>query len=293
MRLSVYLITFVTMLLGATSVYGENSKAQELPSKATIAIRDVDASRTISDLQKKKELLAKLEEALLATKRFDVLSRDKKELSSLRDEQQFSASSFSKGQAAKSGELLAANYIIIPKISEFSFRRAARAMPNIDRKYFVSDSGNISVDMKVLDAETGSIKAVFSVKDSFKTREQISNSRGGAPSRARFTRMAENLAKQFANQLLETVFPTRVLKVEGKDIWLNRGKGSGIKEGIVMTVFRPGEALVDPYTKENLGASEVEVGKVKITRINPKVSVAQLVEAKKSDSIQVGDIVRQ
>ena len=43
-------------------------------------------------------------------------------------------------------------------------------------------------------------------------------------------------------------------------------------------VFEPGEQLIDPQTGENLGSAEMEVGEAKVVRINPKVTVMEVIK---------------
>lgn len=266
--------------------------AQEESHKATIAIGQVDVPKNVAASFNKDEFVARLQSALLATKRFDVLTRDKSQLSVLRDEQEFSASSFSSGNAAESGQLDAANYIISIKVMSYSFGRHASAVPNIDNKYFIRDSGSIGVELQVLDTTTGRITASFSLSDSFGTGQSVANSSRGGPAREHFVRMTESLGAQFATKLLETVFPTRVLQVVGDEIWINRGGESGISKDQEFVVYRPGEVLIDPYTKENLGTTESRIGKLKVVRINPKVSVGKIVDGD-TITVAIGDIVRK
>jgi hypothetical protein len=104
--------------------------------------------------------------------------------------------------------------------------------------------------------------------------------------------MAKAVAAQMADQLVDAVFPMKVLNVQGDQVWINRGKDGGLKKGDVLKVFRPGVALIDPDTGENLGSAETEIGKIKVVRINPKFTIAKVITKGATEPVQRGDIVR-
>ena len=54
--------------------------------------------------------------------------------------------------------------------------------------------------------------------------------------------------------------------------------------------FALGEELIDPDTKESLGREEVKVGKVKISQVNPKTSLATILE---DTGIDTGAVLRK
>jgi hypothetical protein len=60
--------------------------------------------------------------------------------------------------------------------------------------------------------------------------------------------------------------------------------------GDVLNVYALGEELTDPDTKESLGREEVKVGKVKITQVNPKTSMADILD---DTGIDKGAILRK
>lgn len=257
-----------------------------------VAIRDPQITGASLSPAQRVELIAELEAALQSTRKFDVLSRDKAKLAVVREEQKLSASDFSSGNAAPTGQLDAANYLVVPTVTHYSSRRSARPVPNIDNKFFTSDSGSLALSMQVIDTASGAIRGTYSLKSGFASGESVTNSSGGGPGAGRFTGMCKEVAAQLANQLIDTVYPTTVLKVDSTGLWINRGANSGIRVGEAFSVYRPGDALVDPTTQENLGTTESLIGTAKIVRVNPKASVAQLV-GKQPVSVREGDILRR
>jgi hypothetical protein len=84
-----------------------------------------------------------------------------------------------------------------------------------------------------------------------------------------------------------------VLQAASGQIFINRGQDGGLEKGDVLNAYRPGEALIDPYTGEKLGTAERKVGKVKVTRVNPKFTIAEPIAKKVKEPIQKGDILRK
>lgn len=236
-------------------------------------------------------VLSEMEAAIQKNRKFELLSRKKDVLQKIRTEQEFSKSDLTKGNAANEGEIENANYLIIPTVQDFKFYRSVKPVPNLVNKYIRKDSGMLEINVQVIDTSTSSIKATFYLKSTFATKDKIVNSRGGAPSSVYFTKMAKSVSSQMTDQLTSTVFPMRILNIQDLQVWVNRGNDGGLKKGDILHVFRPGVELVDPDTGEVLGSAETKVGKIKVTQINPKFTIAQVIMS--DGEIKKGDIVRK
>lgn len=265
--------------------------------KPRVAVKMPTVGEGVSEYAQKRlnltKLLSEMEASLQAARKFEVLSRDKAALSAVREEQQFGKSDLTKGNAAQEGFLENADYLVIPIVQDFVFYRSTQPVPNLASKYFRADSGRLEINAQVLDTKTGAIKATFYMKSSFATKQQVVNSKGGVPSSVHFTKMAKNVSAQMADQLVDTVFPMRVLNSQNGQVWINRGKDGGLKTGDVLNVYRPGEALIDPDTGENLGTVELFLGKVKVVRVNPKFTITEVNEKESGATIVKGDILRK
>lgn len=264
-------------------------------SKPVIAIKAAKIGEGISQQAAKNlnltTMLDEMEAAVQKNRKFTLVSRKQEVLQELREEQEFANSEFAAGNAANTGQLKNANFLILPTVQDFKFSRSSSPIPNLENKYVNVDSGMLEVNAQVLDTSTGGIKTTFYLKASFSTEKQIVNNRGGVPNSIHFTNMAKKVAAQMTDQLVDAVFPMKIININGKQVFINRGKDGGLKVGEVLKVFRPGEILIDPDTGENLGSMESEVGLVKVDRINPKFTIAII--TKEEDGIRKGDIVRQ
>lgn len=290
-RSSVALALFFTIALFGKAVFAESAEKPRVAIKAPTVGEGVSKNaRAALNIPK---LLAEMEASLQSTRKFEVLSRSKATLSAVREEQMFAKSDLSKGNAAQEGALENADYLIIPTVQDFVFYRSAKAVPNLDSKYLRSDSGRLEINAQILDASTGAIKTTFYMKSSFATKEGIVNTRSGSPSSEHFTTMAKKVSAQMADQLVDTVFPMRVMSSQSGKVWINRGQDGGLKEGDMLNLYRPGEALIDPDTGESLGSAEVFLAKVKVVRVNPKFTIAEISGKGPDNPPQKDDILRK
>jgi hypothetical protein len=288
---SVFCIAF--LVLFSTSV----AHGQDAPEKQRIAFsKPVVGPEVASGVRPHLNLdvlVAEIEKALLNTRKFEVLTRGEAQIRAILEEQDLATSSMSPGNAAPGGMIEAADYIVLPTVRAFRFSRGHSAVPNVSDKWFRQDSGALEVDVQIVDTATGQVKAVFTMNDRFSTGRDIVNSRGGAPSSARFNTMAVNVAGQMAEKLVDAVFPMMVIAVQGSTVYVNRGEDGGLRQGEVLSVFRPGVQLVDPYTGEVLGSAETEVGAVRVVRVNPRFTMADVVADKTAQPPLEGDILRR
>jgi hypothetical protein len=281
------LITLLSLVWG--SVYAAPR------AKPVVAIKKAKIGEGVSKYGKKYlnlgTLWDEMEASIQKNRKFILVSRKKDVLQDIREEQLLAKSGLAAGNAAIEGQIKNANFLILPTVQDFKFYRSSRPVPNLDNKYIRVDSGMLEVNAQIIDTSTGGIKTTFSLKSSFSTGRQVVNSRGGVPNSIHFTKMAKKIAAQMTDQLVDAVYPMKILNVQGKQVWINRGQDGGLKKGSVLQVFRPGIALIDPDTGENLGSAETKLGKIKVTRVNPKFTTAEIMKSS-TDPIEKGDIVR-
>ena len=255
-----------------------NASFAQGTEQPVIAIKDIQYSRGGGEAPRgfdETGLMAALERALGDTKKFRVATRDLDKLKALREEQKFSGSDASAGNAAHEGQLLASHYIVIPTLIDFKFGREHREMPNLAGKYFRTDYGRLEMQTEVLDSSTGQSVGSYLLEESFRTKEEVVNGKGGGPAKERFLKMANGVGQSFADSLIAAVFPMKVIGISNGQIYINRGAEGGITIGDELDVFRVGDALIDPDTGQSLGVIEDRLGKLKIVEVKPKVAIAE------------------
>lgn len=287
-------------LLGAACLLGFANQVVAEDDLPAVAVKEPKVGEKVGQSVQRhlniERLWAELEASFRATRKLRVLSRDENVIAEIRAEQQFAESDLAKGDAASSGELSNAHYLILPRVQDFKFYRSVKTLPNFDDKYQRQDSGLLQLTAQMVNTTSGQVEANFDLSSRFSTASQIVNSKGGAPDTTHFTRMAKEVAAQLADQFVAAVFPMKVVQVtRGNQVIINRGADGGIKMGEVLEVFFAGEELIDPDTGKSLGSSEEYVGKVQVVRINPKVTYAKIIEQLDAQNapIGAGDIVRR
>ena len=82
----------------------------------------------------------------------------------------------------------------------------------------------------------------------------------------------------------------RIASISSNQLYLNFGADTGIKEGAVLEIFRPGKAIVDPQTKVVLGREDdVVLGKCRVQTLKPKFTIALVTDG---TGFEVADGVR-
>ena len=273
-------------------------KAEDAPKdKPSVAIKEAKVSESISGSARKnlnlEKLLQEMEASFVAARKFNVVTRNKESLGALREEQKFAETDLAAGDAAQSGQLKNADYLIIPEVHIFSFYTTSNKVPNLQSKFFRKDQGVLEVNAQIVDTASGQIMTTFYLKDSFSSKESMVSSSGGTPSAENFSKMAKAVSAQMVDQFLNLVFPVEIINIKGDTAYLNRGQDGGFKVNDVFNVYSKGEALVDPQTGEQLGSAEELVGKVKISKVNPKFTMATILSDKSQGEVAVGCVIRK
>jgi hypothetical protein len=85
-------------------------------------------------------------------------------------------------------------------------------------------------------------------------------------------------------------FTGRILAVEGQTAIIRAGEKSKLAAGARLSVYRPGQDLVDPETGRSLGKREKQIGEITLTsHQNDRISEAKVAMG---TGFQAGDIVR-
>jgi hypothetical protein len=150
----------------------------------------------------------------------------------------------------------------------------------------------LSLITKIYEASSGklleSTSKSISSTDAQQTLNEASNDAEVTDSLIRT--VIKESADWAATQVADVIFPVKVIAKSDKTVTVNRGEGTGVAVDQVWRVFAVGKELIDPDTQEVLGKEEVEVGKVRITDVLPKLSKATVVDDR---GIAVGSVLRK
>ena len=226
-----------------------------------------------------------------ATRKFQVVGRS--DLKELLKEQEFAASGnvdANDKNAAQQFKMAGARYVLITAVDDFQDYNETATFTDTGR----SASKRVirlSAVGKIYDSTKGQLleSANFQMSNKDITSNHSYSVKDGDLSDELMVEMARGMAEKIANRVTDVIFPAKVVAVQGRQIIINRGDGTGIAVGQMWNAFAVGEELIDPDTKQSLGRQETPVGKVKITSVLPKVANAESVE---DTGITVGSILR-
>ncbi|XPV77561.1 MAG: hypothetical protein ACNI27_06515 [Desulfovibrio sp.] len=270
----VVLLLLSVIIIGVGTAEAQSAKKNVIVDKLVL---NPDLSSRAIKLVNESVLSGELETAIRKSGRFAIYTRNKGSLDSIRNEQKLNKSSLATGTGPKEGQLQAADLVIIPEIQRISAYREAKPVPNIDGKYFRRDAGTLHMNVQILDAATGEIKASFLVSSNYSTKKQMVNNANRTPSPNVFKQLSVKAARSVVDELIDTVFPMLVISAKGNALIVNRGKDGGLKKGMKLDVFAPGEVLIDPYTNENLGSEETLAATAVVERVDPKKTTLRIV----------------
>ncbi len=259
--------------------------------KATLAVSSIKPTAALANAvpANKKAQLNRIIESLdgqlitafNTTRKFEVLSRS--DLGDLLKEQDLGASgNVDAKTAAQAGKLAGAKYLLVATVDDFQDYVETATFEGTGRSA-TKRVFRFSIVGKVYESSTGKLLETANFQtgnDEFKQIQQERNYsvKDGELSDEMMVAVSRSMAEKIATHIADVIFPAKVLVKRDDTVTINRGEGGGVKEGDVFNVFALGEEMIDPDTKESLGREEVKVGKVKISQVNPKTSVASVLE---------------
>jgi len=288
-------ILYLTSIFLAISAFAQDGE------KVTLGITKIEATPSLitkmtqdgrkQTLDRVKESMdANLTSAIQATRKFELVSRSDMDAISKEIEFGESGNVAIDKNTAQSGKLKGAKYILVVSIDDFQdyIEKAQFASLGKTAEKRVLRFGAVA---KLIDSSTGSIKEAtnFTISNTDISDQSMSISASGNLNDSLIGEIARLMSNKIAVRVADTVFPIKIMAKTGSAVTLNRGDGAGLNIGDEYEIFALGEALIDPDTGEDLGSEEICVGKMKITRINPKISQGTVTE---DNGVAKGQIVR-
>ena len=205
---------------------------------------------------------------VLSTKRFEVLERS--DADALAKESAAAGTVFQFNQA---------DYLLTIRIDGFNDRVETRRLASLG-KTVSARVIEMSAVAKITEVATQRAIASTNFQVSRRQADQLSENtvgKNGESSDILLTDITREMAQKIASRVADAIFPARVLAKRDKVVTINRNDTSGIKVGQVWEVFILGDELVDPDTGDKT-REEVLVGKVKVSRVTPQNSQAEIIE---------------
>jgi hypothetical protein len=262
--------------------------AQDAPGKKKIAITKIAATDSVKARMAKQDVGLSLSSVLetldsqvydrvLNTKRFEVLERS--DADALAKEAGATGTAFQFNQV---------DYLLTIRVDGFNDRIETRKLASLG-KTVTARVIELSAVAKITEVATQRAIASTNFQVSRRQADQLSGNtveKVGESSDILLTDITREMAQKIASRVSDAVFPARILSKRDKTVTINRNDSTGIKVGQVWEVFVFGEDLVDPDTGDKT-REEIFVGTVKINRVTPQNSQAEIVEDTGIDKLAI------
>jgi hypothetical protein len=282
-RILLSLLTALVLLAPAT-------RAQESTGKKKLAITKMVATPSLAARMQKQGVGLSLDsviEALdsqvydrvLNTRRFEILERS--DADALATEAAASGGAFAFNKA---------DYVMTIRVDSFNDRMEERRLASLG-KTVRARVIELSAVAKITEVATqrAVASANFKVaKRDSENRSENTTVRVGEATDDLMIQAVSEIAQKIAVRAADVISPARIIQKRDRIVTINRNDQSGIEVGQTWEVFMLGDELVDPDTGEK-SREEVLVGKVRVTRVTPQNSQAEIVE---DTGIDRGAVVR-
>lgn len=208
-----------------------------------------------------------------------------------------------KETAAKVGELLGAQLLIMGAVTEFEARSSGGG-GGVGYAGFAlklrTESAHVGVDVRLVDSSTGQILKSFNADAKAQsTGIGFAADIGGVSFGSdafektplgQAAREATYKAVMFIIKEMEVVpWTGRVVQIKDGAVYVNAGANVNLKPGVKLAAYVKGEDLIDPATGLNLGSKDSLVGTVTLREVQDKFSIGSFSGA---GALKRGDLVK-
>ncbi len=216
----------------------------------------------------------KLETFFVQSRRFTILGRQDSE-AILAEKKLILRESADIGEYAKIGATLGTDYLVCGKLSDVTIVKGQVKNLFTDNTAPRLLRAKATLQYRILVMPTGQIKWSDDVCIDLKTNE-LKALRGDEA--AAYDALIDAAARAVCAQALGNIYPIRIAKVlENGEVVLGEG-GSLHWEGEAFDVYQLGDVIVDAYSKESLGREELRIARIRIARVEAKLSYANVIE---------------
>ena len=225
--------------------------------------------------------------------KFSVIEREKLALV-MKEQNLGAAGALDPQSAARVGRILGIKYILTGGIDKFAINNTKAGFGGIGGNL---RQASATINMRLIDTTTA--ERLLSLSETAEVKKGGAQVLGAGASRdsewgiasEAIQKTAKAIVAKFAtggyiDKLSSAVVAAnvegRVIKVEGKQAWINIGSSSGVKVGDKYTIFNVGDALVDPDTGAKLGADEKQSGTASVSEVQDKYAIVTFTGAAKA-----------
>lgn len=216
-----------------------------------------------------------LVEAFVGSRKFDVLERAR--LTEALKEVDFGESDYADvAKVVPMGKALNAEYVVLPEIEVIHLVVEVKDIPYVDR-IRPKPKGKMIARLRVVDTATTKVVSAFTEEVQVERKLKYNDPFLASEMKNLVMDLYKAQSMRMLCRTLEAVYPVRLLEVTDGKAVLNRGEGA-VSVGDEFEIFALGKAYVDTDTGESLGQGESRVARIKVNRVLPKFSEAEIVE---------------
>lgn len=273
------LFRILALVFSATVLAAAPAFAQGAPGKKKIAITKISATDALRTRMSKQGVDLSLDSVLQAldsqvydrvlnTRRFEVLERS--------DADALATEAAASGQAFQFNQV---DYLLTIRVDSFNDRVETRKLASLG-KTVSARTIELSAVAKITEVATQ--RAIASTNFQVKRRAAENRSentieRIGEADDVLLIDATREMAQKIATRAADAIYPARILAKRDKTVTINRNDQAGVRVGQVWEVFVFGDDIEDPDTGE-VSREEVFVGEVKISRVTPQNSQAEIIQ---------------
>jgi len=216
-----------------------------------------------------------LAEAFVASRKFNVMERLR--LNETLKEIDFGESDYADpAKVVPLGAALNAEYVVLPEIEVIHLVSEEQDVPYVDTVR-PRLKGKMIVRIRIVDTASTRMVSASTVNVQVERKLKANNPFIESEVNDLVIDLYKAASKLALHRTLEAIYPVRLLEIAGNRVVLNRGEGA-INIGDEFEVFSLGKTYVDVDTGENLGQSENKVASIKVNRVAPKFSEAEITQ---------------
>jgi curli biogenesis system outer membrane secretion channel CsgG len=274
----------------------------EDPSKIRLAVMPMEVKagpcifgdRHVPGSRVSEQMTQFLAGALAHNEGFTVLDRDSTE-AIIRERQILDNPEVSPKERVRLGKDLGADYILTGTIPQAELLVQEVNNPALGAKTRRFDA-RVQVEYRLIVGPTRQVRMGSEVRIRLEDNEVKALAEQWRAQRIDWSELQANLirmaARQVAAEVAADLNPIRVAAVigEGQQVILNQG-GSRFVPGGTYELFNVGEAILDPQTQAEIGRQETPLGKIRITKVLPRICYAEVL-GNNQEEIGIGAVCR-
>jgi curli biogenesis system outer membrane secretion channel CsgG len=224
--------------------------------------------------------------ALGAVGKFNIVARS--DLAKLMREQDIGASGIIDiTTAAASGKVKGLENMVVVTVDSFNEQNQVRDFSS--GRSARSRLFQLSAQAKIFATDTGElIDAPNFQIEQREVRDQVRDEKLDSEATDQMMPLlAREMAEKVARKVVETLYPAKIIDIEGKVVTINRGLAMGVTAGEVWTAYGPTKTITDD-SGEVIKRKGLLLGRVRITSVESNYSQGEIIEG---TGIVVGSVL--